>query len=299
MARVRTLNASAHEKQPGSNRPRKTPLAARVLRSGMSALSALCPALAARLANYFWYRPQRLALAPREFAVLADARCHPCVVDGKTLSVYEWGAGPAVLLVHGWSGRAGQFSEFVAPLLRAGYRVIGFDAPAHGRSDGTATNLPAISAAITRVSETYGPIHALIAHSFGVACALHALTHGLRVQRMIGISPPATMEFLLQTFSRRLGLGPAAVAGLRRRIEVRFGEDVWSAFAPIELARRVNLPALILHDRGDREVPWADGVALAGAWPGARLALTEGLGHRRILNDADVIAQTLAFLLTP
>jgi len=55
---------------------------------------------------------------------------------------------------------------------------------------------------------------------------------------------------------------------------------------------------LIVHDRGDREIPWRDGAALATAWPGAELKLTDGLGHRRILSDPDVIAAALAFVQT-
>jgi hypothetical protein len=32
------------------------------------------------------------------------------------------------------------------------------------------------------------------------------------------------------------------------------------------------------------------------AWPGAGLRITDGLGHRRILRDPDVIAAAVAFL---
>lgn len=268
----------------------------RALRVGVSALSAICPPAAARLAHYLWYRPQRLTLAAREFAVLTEAKCHAHTVGEHTLSVYEWGAGPTVLLVHGWSGRTAQFSEFVAPLTRAGLRVIGFDAPAHGRSSGNATSLPEISAAIRALSDVYGPLHAAIAHSFGVTCTLHALHQGLRVNRVVGISPPATIEHLFRVFSERLGLRSAAQAGARRLFEARFGADVWTAFAPIELAPRATTPALIVHDRGDREVPWRDGAALAEAWPGAEFKLTDGLGHRRLLSDSDVIAAALSFV---
>lgn len=271
----------------------------RLVRAGASALSVACPPAAARLAHYLWYRPQRLALAPHEFAILSTARCHPHVIGEHTLSVYEWGAGPTVLLVHGWSGRAAQFSQFIAPLTRAGYRVIGFDAPAHGRSSGHATSLPGISAAIRALGDAYGPLHALVAHSFGVACTLHALHQGLRVKRVVGISPPATIEHLFKVFSERLGLRPAAQTGARRLFEARFGADVWSAFAPIELARELKTAALIVHDRGDREVPHTDGAALAAAWPGAELMLTDELGHRRILSDPKVIQSAIRFLQLP
>ena len=49
------------------------------------------------------------------------------------------------------------------------------------------------------------------------------------------------------------------------------------------------MPALVVHDRGDREVPFEHGETLARSWPGARLMVTEGLGHRRILRDPEVV----------
>lgn len=262
----------------------------------MSALSALWPAAAARLAHVLWYRPLRTTVSARAFAVLASAQHAPRRHGAHTLSIYTWGTGPTVLLVHGWSGRAAQFCDFVGPLVRAGYRVLAFDAPAHGRSGGKATHLPAISDAILAVAAEHGPVHAVIAHSFGVAGALRAVHRGLRTSRFVAIGAPATFDRLFAIYCARLGLRPAAAGGLRRLIEVRFGAEVWSRFAPVEMARGLNLPALVVHDAGDREIPSADAITLADAWPGARRLLTDGLGHTRLLSDAAVIRQVTAFI---
>ena len=67
---------------------------------------------------------------------------------GQALAVESWGAGPTVLLVHGWNGRGAQLGAFAPALVKSGYRVVTFDTPAHGRSPGRATNLPEISEAI-------------------------------------------------------------------------------------------------------------------------------------------------------
>ena len=262
----------------------------------MSALSGLWPAAAARLAHALWYRPRRTTVGARAFAVLAGAQHAPHRHGDHTLSVYTWGTGPTVLLVHGWSGRAAQFSDFVRPLVCAGYRVLAFDAPAHGRSGGKTTHLPAISDALCAIAAEHEPIHAVVAHSFGVACALHAVHRGLRPARFVAISAPATFDRLFAIYQNRLGLRPAAADGLRRLIEARFGADVWSRFAPVEMARALDLPALVIHDTGDREIPSADAAALADAWPGARRLLSDGLGHTRLLSDAGVIAQALDFI---
>ncbi len=55
-------------------------------------------------------------------------------------------------------------------------------------------------------------------------------------------------------------------------------------------------PTLVIHDRDDKEVRWEDGAAIAGAWPGAQLATTSGLGHRRILQDPVVIRRIADFI---
>src|SRR5690349_395790 len=60
---------------------------------------------------------------------------------GGGLAATAWGEGPPVLLVHGWAGRGTQLGEFVAPLVAAQRRVVALDAPAHGDSPGTQTNV--------------------------------------------------------------------------------------------------------------------------------------------------------------
>jgi predicted ATPase len=53
---------------------------------------------------------------------------------------------------------------------------------------------------------------------------------------------------------------------------------------------------LVIHDQDDREVPWADGAAIAAAALDARLVTTHGLGHRRILRDPSVIEASVDFV---
>jgi pimeloyl-ACP methyl ester carboxylesterase len=56
---------------------------------------------------------------------------------------------------------------------------------------------------------------------------------------------------------------------------------------------------LIVHDRDDRAAPLAAAQALADALPAARLHITEGLSHRRVLSDPSVLATVLAHLGRP
>lgn len=280
---------------PAAGAARPMPVSARALRLAFGALGHVAPALAGRWAHRLWYRPQRYLPAARELATLERARCIP-LASPHPVAAYAWGRGPSVLLIHGWSGRGAQFCDFVPGLVDAGFEVIAFDAPAHGRSPGRATTLLQIADVIAKLAQTFGPLRAMVAHSFGALCALYAATTGAATERVVAISPPASLEGLLVSFASALGLPRAAQAVLARLLEERFGHDLWSRFSAIELARRVSGAGLVIHDRADREIPWAEGAAVAEAWPGARLMLTDGLGHRRLLRDPEVIAATVDFI---
>ena len=56
------------------------------------------------------------------------------------------------------------------------------------------------------------------------------------------------------------------------------------------------MPALIVHDPEDREVPWAHGAEIANAWIGSRLLPAEGLGHTRLLRDPAILATAMEFI---
>jgi pimeloyl-ACP methyl ester carboxylesterase len=68
--------------------------------------------------------------------------------ETETIAAWEWGAGPTILLVHGWEGSHADLDGFVAPLIAAGLRAIAMDLPAHGASTGTLAPIPLLAKAI-------------------------------------------------------------------------------------------------------------------------------------------------------
>lgn len=269
----------------------------RSLRAGLRFFYALAPHTAVRLAYRLWTTPRRTPLRPDERALLARAQRLPFVWNGKPVAVYTWGAGEPVLLLHGWSGRAGQWQAFVDPLLAAGFRVIAFDAPAHGASAGSRTTLPELTAVVCALAAELGPLRGLIAHSLGAACGALALRQELRAQRVVAISAPARFAALLDYFTDMLALPGEFVERLRRLIETRHGTRVWDELSVDFNAGALRQPALLIHDRDDRTLGPAHGRLLARAWPAARLVQTKGLGHRRILEDPRVVRLAVDFLL--
>jgi pimeloyl-ACP methyl ester carboxylesterase len=129
----------------------------------------------------------------------------------------------------------------------------------------------------------------------GAAVALAAV-RGLRLDAAVLVGAPSTPAAFVDRFEEALELRPAVAAALRARLGRRVGIPV-DALDIVRLAPAAGTPLLVLHDRDDAEVPLADGAAVAAAWPEARLIVTEGLGHRRILRDAAVAAEVTGFLL--
>jgi len=134
-----------------------------------------------------------------------------------------------------------------------------------------------------------------VAHSAGTVATVHALARGLPVGRLVCVAPGVDLDGYAREFSRMFGLSGAVSRSMRRRIERHIGVT-WEELDPCRAAADLQIPLLVVHDRKDREAPFAGGVALAHAWPGARLVATEGLGHTRILRDESVVAQATEFL---
>lgn len=244
------------------------------------------------------HRPGReekwLATAQR-FAIPIRPPAGADVRAPDELAGWAWGSGPTVLLVHGWEGRGSQMGAFVAPLTAAGYRVVTFDSPAHGESGGKLSSLPEMTNALEAAAHAAGPLHGLVAHSFGCAAAALAVHHGLRVERLAFVSPPADFGgFLLRTV-HAFGLPDQVYDTLTQAIERRFHIS-WEAVRRITMDAATEIPLLVAHDRGDPETSYEGGLRVHRAWPSSRLLTTDGLGHRRILRNRNVAEQVARFI---
>ena len=264
------------------------------LRAGLAAANALSPELAAAGARRLFLSTRRHPVSERERRWLGEARRSD--LPGP-LASWVWGPdeAPTIALLHGWEGRGSQLGAFAARLAGMGYRAVAVDAPGHGDSPGRSSTLVAIGESLLRVGERFGPLAGVIAHSAGTVGAVHAMSRGLGVDRLVCVAPGVDLEGYVGEFSRIFGLSADVNRSLKLRIERHVGitmrelDPRWAA-----VDRRV--PLLVIHDRKDREAPFSGGEALVRSWPGARLIATEGLGHTRILWDEKVVSEATEFL---
>jgi pimeloyl-ACP methyl ester carboxylesterase len=256
----------------------------------------IAPPLAARWLQRLFLTPRRLPAPPREIEWLSEAEESRFGFGrNQTLPLFSWGNGPVVLLAHGWSGRGSQLAAFSAPLVKLGFRVVAFDAPGHGKADGNQLGLPEMAEVIAQIGKSIGPIHAIVAHSLGTAATTIALSSGLDAERLVYIAPPENPGDYLYRVARYLGFGDRIALRTQKRMERRFNYP-FALCRGSALAPSLDVPLLIIHDRGDRDVPHDEGVRLAAEWAGARLLSTEGLGHNRILRNRKVIEAATEFV---
>lgn len=259
-----------------------------LLRAFNAVVGLLLPAWPARIARNLTVRPR----GPRALDTAGARR----LALRHDLSALWWGdTGPVVLALHGWDGRAAQFAPLAAALNAAGRQLVAIDAPAHGASAGAETTLAGFTAALRLAASELGEVEALAGHSLGAAACAVALAEGLPARRAVLFAPPSSIEGYLRGFARSLWLPPRATERYLRLVEELAGVPARDLDVAT-LARRLRQPALVVHDRGDRAVPFAEGTAVARAWGGARLLATEGLGHSRLLADAGVVAAATEFL---
>jgi len=239
--------------------------------------------------------------ASRDRARHADAdgaRIHRLPFGREQLAVYTWGdpgTQPCVLLAHGWSSFGLRFLPWVAPLRRAGYAVVAFDQPAHGRSSGRRANLPMFADGVQCVAAHLGPLAGVVGHSLGGAAVAVALSRGLQAERAVLLAPAADPVDAARRFAGVIGLAQHLGRRIFDDYEAMTAQSV-ADFQAHVTAPRIARPALVVHDLEDRDVPWAEGERYARYWTQATLLSTTGLGHHRIANDAGVVADSIAFL---
>lgn len=213
----------------------------------------------------------------------------------KSIMVYEYGkSDKKVLLVHGWSGRGTQLFKIADALLKEGYSTVSFDAPAHGKSPGNSSIMLEFIASIFELEKQFGPFEMAIGHSLGGMAVLNAVKSGFHTDKIVVIGSGDIVQDIIDDFIKKLQLKPEISIKLRDHFENKYDEamDNYSAF---KAAEAIEKPILVVHDENDYEVPVKAGINIHQHVKNGDLLLTQGLGHRKILGDTNVIQKIIEF----
>ncbi|AMP99285.1 Alpha/beta hydrolase [Pedobacter cryoconitis] len=112
---------------------------------------------------------------------------------------FKWGTGSRkILLTHGWSSKAADFSALLEELLKLeDVEIIAFDAPGNGSSPAELSNLILYIEAIKKIINQYGKPSAVIGHSLGAMANVIALQQaGIKPDVLISIAPVIKLKAL-------------------------------------------------------------------------------------------------------
>ncbi len=263
-------------------------------------LSLIAPRLAARWAYKMFFTPKGLPRPDSEMPQYESANHSSMAFNGKTVALYTWGDGAeTILLLHGWASRGTRMGHLAESLVERGYKVIAFDMPAHGDSEGKTTNLFEISELTAQICDKYGPVNSIIVHSFGGMALCNAVhRYNLNVNRAVLVASPFTMKYIIESFAVIMNITQKVSDMMVERIRRRFLEerkaDVYELSVDL-FAKSLNFPFLVIHDRDDKVVAYNQGEGYANNLLDVEFVTTEGLGHRRILKEPEIMNKIIEF----
>ena len=268
-----------------------------IIRTG-KILQFFSTALATNFALKIFKTPPRFTIPEREEMMRESAKKEIITIPeiDKEIMVYEYGySKEKVLLVHGWAGRGTQLYDIADKLLENRMMVISFDAPAHGLSTGDTTNLQEYVAAINYINEIYGPFEAAIGHSFGGVTLLASQSKNPFVKKLVVIGIECSISNAIDNFVKKLKLKSKVAVNIKKHLTTVFKMDIDSV-SPRETSKNIMIPTLVIHDTQDEDVDVSNAYKIRQNLVNGEIIVTNGLGHRRILRNKNIIHRIIDFI---
>jgi len=276
----------------------KQKLAINYIRAKFKVLSGLSPKYAAKQAFKLFCTPLHRSLAKEPFK---NAEPLQMTINGLKVNGNRWNHPQAkkILIVHGFSSASYKFERYISPLIKKGYEVLAFDAPAHGTSEGKQINAKVYSELIIKINKEFGPMDAYLCHSFGgiaVCLALEQMPHAEQT-KVVLIAPATETSSAVDGAFALLKLKNAAVRKEFDDIIFRIDNKLTSWYSIRRAMQNIHAKVLWLHDKEDDITPYSDAEKVKNDnHPNITFVTTKGLGHSRIYNDIAVKKQVIDFL---
>ena len=251
--------------------------------------------LAVRLIGRFARRSQRPQVTDEQREALAAAtRVH--YGGDSTKLAWCWGAGPLVLLVHGWNGRAAQLAPLAQRIAWEGFRCVCIDVTAHGESLGSRPSWRHFIDDVTEATACFGEVYACIGHSAGGLAMIAARArNALHAERFVCICAPSHPYPAIRVIQKLLDPPVRVLKGCRADIAGQFAMT-WEQLEDGAVWKNVGAPLLLFYDRNDRYVDHTEGDRIKQWSRTARLEKSVGHGHTRVLAADELERVVVPFL---
>lgn len=261
-------------------------------------LTAISPFVASRFAARLFLTPFRYKIPEREKEMEQKSTKEVVTVTSinRDIMVYQYGnSKKKILLIHGWSGTGTQMAVISKQLVEQGFEVISFDAPGHGKAPGKISMMPFFIKSIHHLEKEYGPFHAAIGHSLGGMSILKAVKDGVKLNKLVVIGTANSVTHITKDFARNMKLNDKVAGKMKAYFDTKFGEDMDNYSGALS-AEAVKIPTLVIHDIDDVDVNVSSAYEIAKELKNSQLLITNGLGHRKILGDSEVINKITTFI---
>ncbi|MBC7827825.1 MAG: alpha/beta hydrolase [Chitinophagaceae bacterium] len=268
------------------------------IRAKLNILAVLSKKKAARAAMKIFSTPFRKSKKQTP-PVFKKAENISFKMDGNTIRGYRWNAGKEnkLLIIHGFESSSKNFDRYIMPLVKQGYQVLAFDAPAHGQSGGKQVNLLIYVKMLHRIHELYGPISSYLSHSFGGLAVTHFLEtipHDETV-KLVLVAPATESTSAIDSFFKILHLG----TDIRKEFDQLILDKSGVSPDHYSIRRAIkNIKAKILwfHDEDDELTPIEDALRVREEnHSHIEFVITKGLGHRKIYRENMVVKRIITF----
>jgi alpha-beta hydrolase superfamily lysophospholipase len=215
-------------------------------------------------------------------------------LDGLAYALFRPAEEPraGVVILHGAGSAKESHFDFARGCRADGIVALAYDARGHGRSDGAfgPGAIDDVLAMVELLRRETGAI-ALRGSSMGGFQAIHAGARDPSLASVVAVCP-APEDLLLRLLGAR--------EPLRFRCDVEATQAWLRSLDVHEAVRRLGpeTALLLLHARGDEQIPWTVSEQLyeAAAEP-KRLLVLPGGHHRSLQHDLELQAETRRFIL--
>jgi pimeloyl-ACP methyl ester carboxylesterase len=280
------------------------------LRTKFTTLGMVSPPVAGKLAFNLFCTPYPKFKKRKAPAIFHQANKIQVKVNGdgihndgiSILNGFEWpphqSSGKTLLIVHGYASCAYKFEQYIQPLLKMGYRVLCFDAPGHGLSQGKYINIVNYQQAIHEIIKHHGPIDYFIGHSLG-AITLSMIAETIEnpsAHKFVLIAPATKTTSTFERFFNMMHFKEV----VRKAFIAEMGKHTHQPISYFEADRALQKytgPLLWVHDEEDLVCPYKDLKDFQNKAPeNIKFLITKGLGHNKVYKTQAVIDKIMAFL---
>ncbi|MFZ9220209.1 MAG: alpha/beta hydrolase [Sediminibacterium sp.] len=273
------------------------------LRTKFKTLAIVSPQKAAEIAFDLFCTPYPKYKKTKAPAIFHQAQKKSLVLkEGIEIKGFEWQPtqpnGKTVLIAHGYASFFFKFEQYIQPLLKEGFRVIGFDAPGHGRSQGKYINVLIYRDAIHAIMEAFGPIDHFIGHSLGgLTLSLVAETiDAPETHKFVLIAPATKTSTTFEGFFSLMRFSPELKKAFYDLVESKAGKHI-SYFEADRAIANFKGKVLWAHDQDDPVCPYKDLENFKNKGSeNTTFLITNELGHNKIYKTQAVIDKIVSFL---